>query len=76
MSEPLPKAPTRHEMDRLMVGNQIAIMRALSTSAAVGPLQRRDLDLRIGDIKSWWRLHFNEEVGFSAALGDRPPEGG
>jgi hypothetical protein len=62
---------TRHELDRIIIGNQLAIMRAVQT------LVRGDveiaLNIRVHDIKEWWRRTFNEEVGFSATLGDRPP---
>jgi hypothetical protein len=64
----------RQEIDRIIVGNQIAIMRALKTLAH--PTHANVLEIRVSDIKSWWRLHFDEEVGFSAALGDRPIEKG
>lgn len=62
---------SRQEIDRIIVGNQIAIMRALK--ALSPPAIERDLEIRIYDIKSWWRHNFGEEVGFSAVLGDRAP---
>lgn len=78
MAAPGPKAPTRHELDRLIIGNQIAIMKALEMllpggQHASGPHQ---LQLRITHLKDWWRFHFNEEVGFSAGYDERPPAGG
>jgi hypothetical protein len=63
--------PTRQELDRIIVGNQLAIMRALA--AIAGPVHQRDLEFRVHDVKDWWRRHYNEEVGFSSILGDKPP---
>lgn len=57
---------------RILVGNQIAMMRMLKTLAP--PAHERDLDLRVSDVKDFWRGLFKEEVGFSSTLGDRPRE--
>lgn len=62
--------PKRQEIDRIIVGNQIAIMRALREVAPAA--WARDLEIRVHDIKDWWQLNYDEEVGFSASLGDRP----
>lgn len=63
------KKPTQHEINRLIVGNQVAIMRALAKIA--WPDHRQDLEIRALDAKNWWRAHYNQEVGFSTKLGDQ-----
>lgn len=61
--------PKRQELDRIIVGNQIAMMRVLKALAP--PAHARDLEIRVMDIKDWWRHNYAEEVGFSASLDDR-----
>jgi hypothetical protein len=56
----LPKAVTRHDLDRLIVGNQVFIMAALAGLADLSPAQK--LDARIEETRVWWRSHFSEEV--------------
>jgi hypothetical protein len=63
------RKPTQDEINRLIVGNQVAIMRALATFAP--PAHRRDLEMRVLDAKTWWRANFGQEVGFSTDLGDQ-----
>jgi len=63
--------PTRQELDRIIIGNQIACMRALSLMAKnlVGDVNHSmDLDLRIHDLKAFWKEHYDEEVGFAATF--------
>lgn len=61
-----------HQILRTMMGNQIAMMRALRSVAS--PNAVRDLETRCHDIKDWWRHEFGEEVGFSTSHGDIPKE--
>lgn len=61
-----------HDLDRIIVGNQIAMMRVLQALAP--PAWARDLEIRVHDIKDWWRQNYGEEVGFSVVLGDQPRE--
>jgi hypothetical protein len=56
----IPKATTRHELDRVIVGNQLLIMRALHDF--VREPTRADLDRRVIETQSWWREHFSEDV--------------
>jgi len=65
--------PKRQELDRIIIGNQLAIMRALAAMAPAS-VQARDLTHRVSDIKDWWRHHYGEEVGFSTAWGDKAPD--
>lgn len=58
----------RYDIDRIIVGNQLTIMRALQSLAT--PAHGRDLETRVRDIKRWWRTEFGEHVGFSTVLGD------
>lgn len=60
-----------HELDRIMVGNQLAIMRALELIAPHPA--KEDLRIRVHDIKDWWRRQYGEEVGFSTSYGDKAP---
>jgi hypothetical protein len=62
--------PKRQELDRIIVGNQIAIMRALA-QIMNNPAQE-DLNIRVHDVKDWWRREYSEEVGFSTSHGDKP----
>lgn len=67
------KSPTRYDLDRIIIGNQLSIMRAIAAmSPQTGPAE--DLRIRVSDIKDWWRRHYDEEVGFSTHYGDKPPE--
>ena len=54
------KSPTRHEVDRLIVGNQMLIMGALAGMVATTPSKR--LDARIEEVRTWWRSHHGEEL--------------
>lgn len=63
--------PTRKEIDRIIVGNQLTIMRALEH--IVPRVAADDLRFRVNDIKDWWRREYGEEVGFSTFYGDKPP---
>jgi hypothetical protein len=67
------KEKERYQLDRIIVGNQISIMRALAQAAESGSSAHRDLTRRAIDIKEWWRSTYGEEVGFSTAWGDQPP---
>lgn len=62
--------PKRQELDRIIVGNQISIMRALAQITNFPAKQ--DLEVRVYDVKDWWRQHYGEEVGFSTSHGDKP----
>lgn len=53
------KSPTRHEVDRLIVGNQILIMDALG---AGDPPVAAALRRRVGEVRAWWRSHHGEEL--------------
>lgn len=65
--------PKRYDLDRIIVGNQLTIMRALATLLPqTGPAE--DLRHRVSDIKQWWRDHYGEEVGFSTFWGDKAPD--
>lgn len=66
------KKTTDHELTRIMIGNQLAIMRALGSVEAVGGPFRASLKGRANDVQGWWRSEYGEEVGFDASLGDRP----
>ena len=55
----LPKSPTRHELDRLIIGNQIEIMAALEL---LDRAPRVVLGDRIQETVAWWRAHYNEDV--------------
>lgn len=61
---------TRHEMDRIIVGNQIMIMRVLRSLIDLD--MQVAIDIRVRDLQSLWRLEYSEEVGFSSSLGDHP----
>jgi len=73
-----------HELNRIIVGNQIFIMRALMAREPVhlGGIGQPTihtsthgaLSVRVHDIKSWWRERFDEEVGFSTQMGDESPK--
>jgi hypothetical protein len=65
------KQKADHEIDRIIVGNQLTIMRALELM--VPPKAADDLRIRVHDIKDWWRREYGEEVGFSSAY-DKPVE--
>jgi hypothetical protein len=63
--------PTRQELDRIIIGNQIACMRALSliTKSLVGDINHSsELDLRIANLKSFWKTAYDEEVGFASTF--------
>lgn len=62
----------RHMLDRMIIGNQIEIMRALAAANGGGPT-RLSTASRINDIKNWWRENYLEEVGYNPAWGDTPP---
>jgi len=66
----LPDLPpyTRQALDRIIIGNQIAIMRALMT--ILPEPQKRALTLRVHSLKQEWRHRYREEVGFDSSLGD------
>lgn len=69
------KKPTQQDINRVILGNQVIIMRSLSTMMQnmVGDMEKTQmLDLRVRDSKVWWRSHFDEELGFSTYLGDEP----
>lgn len=69
----IPKAEIRQrQLNRIIVGNQIATMRALATLTP-SLIASRDLNIRVTDIKNWWRDEHGEEVGFSPEWGDQPP---
>jgi hypothetical protein len=70
------KEKQRYALDRIIVGNQLMIMRALADAAGSGSRAHRELHTRVCDIKDWWRISYGEEVGHSAAWGDRRPENG
>jgi hypothetical protein len=61
-----------HEMFRIMMGNQIMILRLLRGLHAA---HQGAVDARVRDVKTWWRGEFNEEVGFQTHFGDQPPNG-
>lgn len=63
--------PKRQEIDRIIIGNQIALMRALSDMLPENSRGRRELALRVVDLKDWWRREYREELGFSSAYGDQ-----
>lgn len=65
---------TRHKMDRLIVGNQVYIMRALAALAGPGTMVGHAMDMRIRNIKDHWRQEFKEEVGFDTYFGDELPK--
>ncbi len=54
-----PKAATRHDLDRMIVGNQIFIMGVLADLAYPAA---RHLNDRAAEIRAWWRSHYNEDV--------------
>lgn len=62
--------PKREDIDRIIVGNQIAIMRPLALIS--NNPAKEDLNIRVHDIKDWWRHNYGEEVGFSTSYGDKP----
>ena len=62
----LPKATTRHDLDRLIVGNQIFIMGALAGMVATTPSIR--LDARVEEVRRWWRSHYSEDVTVMPAM--------
>lgn len=69
------KKPSQQDINRVILGNQVIIMRALSnmTKQLVGDMvMTQALDLRVRDSKVWWRSAFDEELGFSTSLGDVP----
>jgi len=75
MTEKTEKKPNQHDINRIMIGNQIVILRAMSfimqNMAGHTGLQEA-CDLRVRDTKVWWRTHYDEEIGFSHVLGDSP----
>lgn len=60
----------RYDLDRIIVGNQITIMRVLAMDPKLSPHYSSSLLSRVGDIKDFWRHKYNEEVGFSTVFGD------
>lgn len=60
----------RYKIDRIIVGNQLTIMRLLRNLHAA---HQTEVDVRVHDVKEWWRNEFGEEVGFSTHFGDEPP---
>ena len=69
------KKPSQNDINRIIVGNQVLIMRALAVfmRQVVGDVELHEaLNLRVRDTKVWWRHKFDEEVGFSGSLGDDP----
>lgn len=64
------KKDERYKLDRVIVGNQIAIMRTLALSAP--PHYKKMLEIRVIDQKQWWRNQYGEEVSFAAGIDERP----
>lgn len=60
----------RHQLDRMIIGNQIAIMRTLALT--VSGNYKTMLEIRVHDQKIWWRDKYGEEVGFASGLDERP----
>jgi hypothetical protein len=63
--------PTRQELDRIIVGNQIMIMRtlALVSKNLVGDMNyTTELNIRVKDTKDWWKAAYDEEVGFAVSF--------
>ena len=59
--------PTKQELDRIIIGNQIALMKACSIimKSMVGDLNTMNqLDVRIHDTKEWWKAAYDEEIGY------------
>lgn len=69
---PRQEFPSLHGILRLIVGNQLTIMRLLRHSSL--PNHHYVIDKRVQQTKEIWRHHFNEEVGFETDMGDRPPQ--
>lgn len=65
------KRPTQHEINRIIIGNQLTIMRALILIGR-SHVMSETLKIRVNDTKAWWRMKFGEEVGFETSLGDEP----
>lgn len=63
------KRPTQHEINRVILGNQILIMRALEESEATHPSNRNALRSRARDVTKWWHIHYGDEE--IAAIGDK-----
>ena len=62
----LPKAATRHDLDRLIIGNQLFIMGMLVGESDVTAATA--LDQRIQETRDWWRSHYSEDVTVMPAL--------
>ena len=59
--------PTKQELDRIIIGNQIALMKACSIimKSMVGDLNTMtQLDNRIVNVKEYWQDTFDEEIGY------------
>lgn len=63
----IPKATTRHELDRVIIGNQLAIMRGLIR--LMGSDYSGELIDRSQDTKEWWRHHFHEDIEVLPPMG-------
>ena len=58
---------TKQELDRIIIGNQIALMKACSIimKSMVGDLNTMNqLDNRIVNVKEYWHDTFDEEIGY------------
>lgn len=53
-----PKTPTRHDLDRVIIGSQVKLLQIAGAHAQA---------LAIAE---WWRSHFNEDVTIPPAKED------
>lgn len=65
MTKKKPPIPRSHEVDRIIVGNQIAIMRMLAHLMRDSNFYVM-ANARTHDIKGWWRHKYGEEVGYDS----------
>jgi len=59
--------PTKQELDRIIIGNQIALMKACSIimKSMVGDISMMNkLDVRIHDVREFWHDAYDEEIGY------------
>ena len=59
--------PTRQELDRIIIGNQIALMKSCSIimKSMVGDISMMNkLDVRIHDTREFWQANYDEEIEY------------
>jgi len=62
------KKPTQHQINRIMIGNQLFIMRSFAAFDNCPEWRRNQINFKVNSVKQYWMDHYGEEVGFE--IGD------